>query len=155
MEPLIHLSYKVDKAQLLKEAEEAKQSARAYTDSRYPDMKLDDWLIGHYTSPYIEQIMQDLHIEGRPRFYWLMPHAVIPEHVDNGTQCSINIVLTDYAAPITIGNEQYEYQTVLLNTQIPHSVTNNEHERIMLKISIFDETYEQLAKRIEYKLWLT
>lgn len=151
MEPLIHLNYNIDTDQLLNEASVAQQNAKAHTDSRYPDIVFDEWLIGHHTSPYIEKIMADLEIDGRPRFYWLKPHAVIPEHVDNGTQCSINIVLTDNAAPIIFGDKEYVYRTVLLNTTVPHSVKNNEHERIMLKISIFDETYEQLAKRIKFK----
>jgi hypothetical protein len=151
MEPLIHLDYVVDKRRLLLEAESSKTQARGYTDPRYPNLVLDDWLIGHHTSDYVNKIMEDLELSAKPRFYWLMPYAVIPEHIDNGTMCSVNIVLTDHAAPITINGENYEYQTVLLNTTIPHSVTNNEHERIMLKLSIFDETYEQVASRIKYK----
>lgn len=151
MEPLIHLNYSVDKARLLEEALHAKANAVGYTDPRYPGEQHDGWLIGHHMSEYVQQIMNDLEVDGKPRFYWLMPNETIPKHVDNGTKCSINIVLTDYAAPITIEDKDYEYSTVLLNTQIPHSVTNNNHERIMLKISIFDETYEQLAKRIKYK----
>jgi hypothetical protein len=151
MEPLIHLSYKVDKQKLLQEAEKVKSSAQGYTDSRYPDMKLDGWLICRHTSEYIEQIMKDLEVEGRPRFYWLMPNEIIPEHVDNGTLCSINFVLTENASPITFNDTDYCYETILLNTTLPHSVHNNEYERIMLKISIFNETYEDLAKRIKYK----
>lgn len=151
MEPLIHLHYKVDKARLLVEAETAKQNAKGYTDSRYPGVQLDEWLMGHHCSDYISEIMKDLEIEGKPRFYWLMPNAVIPEHIDNGTLCSINIILTDDAAPIKFGDKEYYYQTILLNTTLPHSVVNNEHERIMLKISIFNETYEQLANRIKFR----
>jgi len=151
MEPLIHLNYTVDRARLLEEASHAKTHAVGYTDPRYPGEQHTGWLIGHHMSEYIKQIMDELEIDGRPRFYWLMPHEVIPEHVDNGTKCSINIVITEHAAPITIEGKDYEYSAVLLNTQIPHSVVNNEHERIMLKISIFDETYEQLAARIKFR----
>jgi hypothetical protein len=149
--PIIHLNYKVNKIKLLEEANIAKIFAKGYTDSRYPELKLEDWLIGHYTSDYIQEIMYDLEINGKPRFYWLLPNSVIPEHVDNGTQCSVNIVLTDYAAPISINGTDYEYQTILLNTTIPHSVKNNKYERIMLKISIFDETFNEVASRIKYK----
>lgn len=151
MEPLIHLNYTVDKETLLKEAIQSKDNAVAYTDSRYPDMRLDDWLINHYNSQNIIKIMNDLEVTGKPRYYYLQPHAHIPEHVDNGTKCSINIILTEHAAPITFGDKDYYYDTILLNTTLPHSVTNNEHERIMLKISIFDESYEDLANRIKYR----
>jgi hypothetical protein len=95
--------------------------------------------------------MNDFGVEGKPRYYWMKPHAIIPEHVDNGTQCSLNFVLTENASPITIGGIDYYYDSILLNTTIPHSVTNNSSERIMLKISIFNESYEELAKRIKYK----
>lgn len=151
MEPLIHLSYQVDKSKLLEEAKIARESAQGYTDSRYPGVQLDGWLISRYTSEYIDQIMKDLEVEGKPRFYWLMPNEVIPEHVDNGTQCSINFVLTEHASPISFGDKDYYYDTILLNTTLPHSVQNNEHERIMLKISIFNESFEDLSKRIKYK----
>ena len=151
MDPLIFLDYPLDKERLLEDAIEAKKNSKPYTDSRYPDLHMEDWLIGHYNSEYITQIMNDFNIEGKPRYYWMKPHAVIPEHVDNGTQCSLNFVLTDNASPITINDMQYYYTAILLNTTIPHSVINNEYERIMLKISIFNESYEDLAKRIKYR----
>jgi len=151
MEPLIHLDYFLDKALLLKEADKAKISAAGYTDSRYPNLRLDNWLIGRYNSQDIQKIINDFDVEGRPRFYWLKPYAVIPTHVDNETKCSINIILTDEAAPVTINNKDYNYNTALLNTTLPHSVKNNQHERIMLKISIFNETFEELAARIKFK----
>lgn len=151
MEPLIHLNYHIDKKKLLCEASDAKLKSVGYTDNRYPELKLDNWLIGKYNSEYIQYIIDDFEVNGSPRFYWLLPNSIIPEHVDNNTLCSINIVLTENAAPITINNQNYEYECILLNTQIPHSVKNNDYERIMLKISIFNETYEQLSKRIKYK----
>jgi hypothetical protein len=151
MDPLIFLDYPLDREKLLSEAVIARQNSKPYTDSRYPDLVMDDWLIGHYNSEYITKIMHDFEVEGKPRFYWMKPHAVIPEHTDNGTQCSLNFVLTDNASPITIGDNQYHYTAILLNTTVPHSVTNNEHERVMLKISIFNETYNDLANRIKYR----
>ena len=151
MDPLIFLDYPLDKERLLEDAIEAKINSKPYTDSRYPDLYMEDWLIGHYNSEYITRIMNDFNIEGKPRYYWMKPHAVIPEHVDNGTQCSLNFVLTDNASPIIINDMQYYYTAILLNTTVPHSVINNEYERIMLKISIFNESYEDLAKRIKYR----
>jgi len=151
MDPLIFLDYPLDKERLLEDAIEAKKNSKPYTDSRYPDLYMEDWLIGHYNSEYITRIMNDFKVEGKPRYYWMKPYAVIPEHVDNGTQCSLNFVLTDNASPIIINDMQYYYTAILLNTTVPHSVINNEYERIMLKISIFNESYEDLAKRIKYR----
>lgn len=148
-QPLLHLEYEIDKNLLLEQAKEAKKFSKPYTDSRYPGLQLDDWHIGHYTSPYIEKIILDFGIQGKARFYWLEPLAIIPEHVDNGTLCSLNFMLTG-SAPITIKGNDYSYESILLNTTVPHSVTNNEQERIMLKISIFDETFEEVAERIPH-----
>jgi len=148
MEPVIHLNYQLDKQQLLQEALQVKSLATGYTDSRYPNLKMDDWLIGHASSPYIEKIMTDFGVAGKPRFYWLKPFAVIPEHIDNGTLCGLNFILTDNASPISYGDKDYFYESVLIDTTKPHSVKNNETERIMFKISIFNETFEQVAAKI-------
>lgn len=150
MKPLIHLNYNLDTELLLNQAEEARLQSKPYTDSRYPDLKLENWHIGHYTSDYIKQVMKDFEIDGKPRFYWLKPYAEIPEHIDNETTCSLNFILSDYPAPVAIEGIDYEYKQILLNTTKMHSVKNNAQERIMLKISIFNETYEDLAMRIKY-----
>lgn len=149
MTPILHLNYKIDKDLLLQEASSVKYNATGYTDSRYPDLKMNDWLVGHYSSDYTKKIMKDLGIEGKPRFYWLQPYAVIPEHIDNETLCGINFILTDQASPITFGNIDYYYESILIDTTLPHSVKNNEHERIMLKISIFNESFIQVASKIK------
>jgi len=149
MDPVLHLNYKIDKQKLLSEADQVKDKAVGYTDSRYPNLKMDDWLVGFHSSEYVDQIMKDFNVVGKPRFYWLQPHAVIPEHVDNGTLCGLNFILTDYASPITFGNQDYLYESILVDTTKPHSVKNNEHERIMFKISIFNESFEQVAKKIK------
>jgi hypothetical protein len=152
MSPVLHLNYQVNKNLLLEEAAKIKNSATGYTDSRYPDLKMDDWLVGHHTSEYVEKIMRDFGVEGKPRFYWLQPYAVIPEHVDNGTLCGLNFILTDEASPITFSDQDYYYESILVDTTKPHSVKNNENERIMFKISIFNETFEQVASRIKQYL---
>ena len=152
MHPLTLLHYPLDTASLLQSAANARLYAEPYTDSRYPDLKKEDWYIGRYTDVHIDKIMQDFEVEGSPRFYWLEPFATIPQHVDNGTQCSINLIITENPAPITIESVDYTYQQALLNTTLPHSVSNGETERIMLKISIFDETYESLSERIKFKI---
>jgi hypothetical protein len=148
----IKLNYPLDKELFLRSAEKAKEHARPYTDKRYAGLQMDTWLIGHYTDEHIEKLIADFEVDGKPRFYWTAPNSVIPEHTDNGTQCSLNFILSEDPAPITFFGEDYYYDQILLNTTQPHSVTNTSTERILLKISIFDETYEQLSKRLKYKL---
>lgn len=148
---LVHLNYPLDLDQIFKSEAAARRNSQPYTDLRYPDLRLEDWHIGRYRDDYIETVMRDFEVEGRPRFYWLEPYAEIPEHIDNETKCSINLIITKDPAPITIQGADFVYQQALLNTTIPHSVKNGPVERIMLKISIFNESFEDLAKRIKYK----
>lgn len=149
---LLHLNYSLNKQELLESADAAISVSEAYTDSRYPELKLDDWKISRYTDSAIEKVIKDFEVEGRPRFYWLKPFAVIPEHTDNETQCSINIILSEDPAPITIQGQNFYYNQALLDTTVPHSVVNGPEERIMLKISIFNESFQELRQRIKYKL---
>jgi hypothetical protein len=153
MLPLVHLKYDLDTNKLLEDAKNAKLTSKPYTDTRYPNQQKDDWHIGHYTSDNIQKIMLDFGIEGKPRFYWLEPYATIPEHVDNGTTCSLNFILSKDPAPITIEGVDYTYKQVLLDTTRMHSVTNGNTERVMLKISIFDKSFKEVASLIpnDYK----
>lgn len=151
MSPLIHLNYPINKQQLLEEAEYSKRQALPYTDPRY-NRTFPDWLMCRHMSDYTKQIMRDFEVVGKPRFYWLAPNAIIPEHTDNGPTCSINFVLSDGVAPITAEGVDYFYTQALLNTTIPHSVTNGVSERILFKISLFDANFEEMAENIKYKL---
>ena len=149
MESILHLNYKIDKEILLAESVDAKKNAIPYTDSRYPNLKLNDLLVSYHTSDYVESVMNDFGISGKPRFYWLQPYAVIPEHVDNGTLCGLNFILTDNASPITFRDKDYLYEAALVDTTVPHSVKNNNHERVMFKISIFNQRFEEVAEQIK------
>jgi hypothetical protein len=150
MNPLIYLNYDLNKNELLKEANRALINSNPYSDSRYPNLHLEKWRIGHWNSKLIDKIMFDFEVKGKPRFYWLEPYAVIPEHIDNETECSLNFILTEDPAPINIEGKEYIYHQALLDTTRLHSVNNNKNKRIMLKISIFNESFSKLAKRIKY-----
>ena len=152
MTPLTHLNYPLNKDRLLVIADDIKKNAMPYTDSRYPDYQLDTWLILKHSDSYIEEIMNDFGVRGSPRFYWQEPNSVLPMHIDNNTTCSINFVLTDDPAPVTVEDINYTYEQAVLNTTKLHGVTTNDEERILLKISIFDETYEDIIKRIPYTI---
>ena len=52
---LTNLNYPLDTIALMEASSIAKLEANPYTDSRYPDLKLDKWNIGHFTNPYIEK----------------------------------------------------------------------------------------------------
>ena len=150
MEPILHLRYDINKTLLLEQAAAIKHDATVYVDPR-PGLGTADWLIMKHNSEYIDSLMQDLDIQGRPRFYWLKPNASLKEHTDNGTECSVNFLLSDQPAPVTIEGKDYFYTSALLNTQRRHSVKNGPSERILLKISIFDQTYEQIYDHLKPK----
>ena len=148
---IVHLDYPLDTSLLLEEARLEKINAKGYGDPR-TNYTLDYWLISRYTSEYIEKIMDDFEIIGKPRFYWLKENSHLIEHVDHNTTCSLNFILSSNAAPVTFQGVDYFYKNALLNTQVPHSVTNGPEERIILKISMFKETFESISSRINYKL---
>lgn len=146
------LNYDLDIPALLVEAEIARAKSAPYTDTRYPDTSFNHWRMQKHTAPIIESIMDDFEVIGSPRFYFQQPHSCISDHIDNGTLISINFILSENAAPITFNNTNFYYKQCLLNTQLMHRVNTADQERIPLKISIFNETYEDLATRIKYKL---
>lgn len=151
MSPITHLEYPLDETAMIESINNARKESRSYSDPRCPERNFDYWKIGHYTDDNIQKIMHDFGIVGKPRFYWLAPHAKLPIHIDNGTQCSINFVLSPNAAPVTYGDNNYFYKQALINTSIPHSVSNGPEERILFKISIFDNSYEELSSSIKFK----
>lgn len=138
---------------VLKIASRAYITAEEYTDERYDDYEggMDNWLIGRCNHKYFDRVMKDLNIKAKPRFYWLEANSVLDEHVDLSTTCSVNFILSEDPAPVTIGGKDLVYRQSLLNTLIPHSVTNHGPERILLKFSIFDVSYEDVLSNIPDK----
>jgi hypothetical protein len=149
---IIHLNYPLDYESIRISAECARKTAISYTDSRYSDLKMNGWTISRYSDSYIDSIMTDFGVQGKPRFYFQDAFLKIPEHVDNETLCSINFIISDNPAPITINGEDHCYKQCLLNTTVPHGVQNGSESRILFKISIFNESFETVANKIPFKL---
>lgn len=150
MNMLLRLDYPLDKDILWEIANSIRNQADNYVDPRINKV-IKNWMIVKHTAPYIEKIIADFGVGGSPRFYWLAPNSRLDTHVDNGTRCSINLILNENPAPVTIMNTDMVYTQALLNTSLPHSVTNGPEERVLLKISIFDKTFEQVSELINYK----
>jgi len=84
----------------------------------------------------------------RPRFYKQKENTEVPMHADIGTQCSINIVLSDNAGPICFeGHGEFTYSCAVLDVTKRHSVPAYPEERILLKYSIFDYGYEYVCMK--------
>lgn len=104
--PITLINYALNKNRLIEIANELKDKSIPYYDSRY-EQSLDTWKIAKFKHPEINRIMMDFQVFGKARFYWTEPNSEIPVHTDNGTECSLNFVLSDGAAPVNIEGEDY------------------------------------------------
>jgi len=79
----------------------------------------------------------------RPRFYKQEKNTEVPAHIDINTKCSLNIVLSDSYGPVQFtGHEPVFYKCALLDTTKEHFVPCYPEERLILKFSIFDVTFD-------------
>lgn len=148
---LINLDYPLDVQWWKGYASSVKSLAEPYYDQRY-DVRVEEWLtFVPEINSQILKIQEDFSVVGKPRLYWLSPRSCIPEHRDNGTLCSLNFIISDDPAPITIEGKELIYRQALLDTTKLHGVNNIDSERIMFKLSIYNETFDDLATRIPFK----
>jgi hypothetical protein len=154
MKYLTHLDFPYDKEQLISIAALAKESATYYTDDRFPNLNLTSHLISYYNNEYLESLIRSLDISGQPRFYYMQPYSFFPTHTDNQTKCSINIILSNDPAPITLLGKDLYYKCAIIDTTKPHSVRNNFSERVLFKISIFDKSYKSILNQLELRKFI-
>mgnify|MGYP003128612655 FL=1 len=135
---------------LLLEYDKIKHKSENYIDRR-PGGQAENWRIIPTNFHYAKYLIRYFNLgEARPRFYTLPKGSNIPEHIDDQTKCSINILLeTNNPAPVTIEGVNYFYKTCLLNTQKIHSVKNTTEDRLLFKLSIFDDDFETVKKKIQ------
>ena len=82
----------------------------------------------------------------RPRFYKQKANTEVPPHIDYNTKCSINIILSDNYGPIQFtGYEPAFYKCAVLDTSKEHWVPPYDEERMLLKFSIFDITFDDVV----------
>ena len=85
--------------------------------------------------------------DAKPRYYRQKKSSEVPWHSDMNTKCCVNIILSDEAAPIVFEEVgEVSYKCALLDTTKRHMVPSSEAERLLLKFSIFDRTYEEAKK---------
>ena len=76
-------------------------------------------------------------------------------HSDINTKCCINIILSKDSAPIVFEDiGEVTYKCALLNITKRHMVPAFHLERLLLKFSIFDKTYEEARlslKKLSFK----
>ena len=159
---LTHLKINYDVDKLILESElidfkpfEIKSKKAKGTPFEY----FPSWELGRMKKPFgdIAKITQyfksmfDVNID--PRYLKQHANAEVPMHSDNGTQTCINILLSDNFGPITfedIGDVQYE--CALINVSKRHAVKKHIEERLLLKLSIFDKSYEECYNRLDVSI---
>lgn len=147
MTSIYKFNFDVNEDILMLEYDRVKHLAEDYID---PRGQVENWKMikcnFHYAKYLIKRFMLG---EVRPRFYLLPKGVEIPEHIDNNTKCSINFLINSKnPAPVTIEGVDYYYKTCLLNTQKMHSVKNNTEDRLLFKLSIFDDDFETVKEKI-------
>ena len=85
----------------------------------------------------------------KPRYYVQAKGSSVPFHTDMKTECSINIILSNRAGPICFEDiGEVVYRCALLNTTKRHGVPKFKTERLLLKFSIFDKTYQEVREKM-------
>lgn len=127
-----------------------KDNFAGYSDPR-TDGDLDHWQIARLEIfDYAQEICDTFKIQnGRPRFYILKADTTLGMHTDYNTTCSLNICLSDDNAPVKFNDNTYTYKTAILNTSNNHGVVNGPNDRRLFKISIFDQTYEEVCNNMK------
>ena len=52
---------------------------------------------------------------------------------------------------ITIDNVEYYYKQGLINSGVLHSVQNGNEPRLILKITVYDKTFEEVAENLKWR----
>ena len=102
--------------------------------------------------PHIE----DLHMQVPGSIivaYRQLANTSVHMHVDPATECSVNIVLSDDYAPVVF--EDYGeilYECALFNTSLNHAVPKYSKERLLLKFSFLETSYERVKEMLNDKI---
>ena len=139
--------YNFDMHKLNENMQAFKHKFEAYSDHRGT---LDWWSVAREIEfDYATDLCKTFDIKAKPRFYLLKANSVLPMHKDHGTQCSINVLMNSTnPAPVDFEDNTYSYKCCLLNVQNTHGVTTSDEDRILFKLSIFDEDFESVAEKI-------
>lgn len=142
--------YTINEDILLLEYENQKHKIKNKIDDKYGKL---DWQVLYINFDYAEKLNKFFNVNGRPRFYNLKAGVDLPFHTDNGTKCSLNFLLQDKdPAPVTYKSAEYYYKSALLNVTKEHGVFNTKKDRLLFKLSIFDEDFNSVKNKIQKAL---
>jgi hypothetical protein len=129
-----------------KNKKEIPKVAKFYDDLRVHVKNADDCPYALEIAKYFADIVGDE--LPYPRFYYQKKGFKLRLHTDRGTQCSINLVLTEDPDPIYFENDKEVYYKVgLLNTSERHGVIATK-DRYLYKISFPDTSFEKVKNQL-------
>lgn len=164
VEPLRHLNYKFQTEELfheyfthMDEFVEHKDIPLPYKEA-FQDFKI--LKVGDAELPVLwhefKRFVETFDLQGydiRPRYYVCEADGQFPPHKDMKTLCAVNHIVSDRYAPLIIEDQEYLYKTAVFNTQREHHVVNNGYEaRVLIKLSFFDLSYEELLAKLSTSL---
>lgn len=116
------------------------------------DNVIENFYILKINDQYLNELLEKIGVDARPRFLMMKPGCKLPYHKDAGTQSAINILLEGHD-PINIEGKNFYYNQALIDVQQRHTVNVTTH-RLVFKFSFFDINYELLKQRLKEIQWI-
>ena len=155
---ILHIDYDVDRDCILYESRKAEYEP--FVDPKTQNV-LEFWKIcrdvGPYTQVISDELCRILDVQVKPRYYIQEVGSMIPWHVDRGTKCAVNMVLSTQDDPIEFRHQigfqhyirKYHYNFALIDTSMEHRVRANREDRLLFKMSIFDKSFSECKDAYE------
>lgn len=147
--PVFLFDFDVDKEWLLDKA--LQETRKQFYHHGRKEERVEGYTYAHVEYPELKELVGrfGLAIQGKwnMKFVYIAPNTIVDWHKDWGTQCAFNWVINGNTAAIKYRDRPYAYKSAIINTQEEHMVNNNDKERILFKISIFDRSYEETCKQ--------
>ena len=148
-EDILVFDFDFDKSALLDFWNQNQDNTQPYSDKRFGRYVMNNWrILKDIELEYASTMCKHFDIDAIPKFYVLQANTILFPHTDQDTTCSINFLLSDGAAPVRFGENEYYYKTALLNTTRTHSVDKSKKDRIIFKLSIKDEGFDIVKQKI-------
>lgn len=139
--------FKLNKKILLDEWNKVKNNLKEYNDERMKE-STSNWKIVRHKFDYADELSNIFNVNARPRFYILDANTTLAQHTDLGTLCSLNFILNNNTAPINFDGTTIHYKNALIDTTKLHGVVNNDKDRLLFKMSIFNESFDEVKEKL-------
>ena len=150
-----HLNIEYDKEALIKESKDPKYlrvNARDAYVSQFAE-RHEKWFLAPAKGPEalrIKKLLEEkLGCLVRVRFFIQGEDMNLDWHTDHVTLTSINFVLKGNKSPIEFESGRYHYECALLDVNKLHRVVKSDEDRLILKCTIRDKTYNECKECLE------